>query len=151
RIGLARCLSRDSTEGDTNALAALSPVFEALAAPDLSPEIRLEAYSLRAQIRGHQAQLDEAIGDMAIALAQVDCLRPHRCGGGRWRAALLARHLPLFDRMMEWQVARGDVAGAFATHERARARVLLDQIAAAGIDLGRGIPGPEMKALRATE
>jgi hypothetical protein len=128
--------------------AAAPLVVRAIAILDSTgtyPETRLEAYALRARWHAGRGRKAEALADADRALAEVDTLRAHRGGGDETRAQFLARRLDLFDRAIAWRLDGGDVAGGLETHERARARVLLDQIAAGGVDLAAGI-APDVRA-----
>jgi CHAT domain-containing protein/tetratricopeptide (TPR) repeat protein len=119
------------------------------------PDARLDAYAQRAEWQASRGRRDLAIADMTVALAAMDSLRAWRGGGDETRAAFVAGRLELVDRMVEWQLEQGDAGAALATHERARARVLLDQIVASGVDLRAGIPadvlGPLENAERTAE
>jgi CHAT domain-containing protein/tetratricopeptide (TPR) repeat protein len=135
-----------------------APIARALAILDSSrayPDARLDAHALRAEGEARRGELDAAIADMAVALAWMDSLRARRGGGDETRAAFVSARLPLVDRMVDWQLERGAVDAALETHERGRARVLLDQIAASGVDLRAGIPpavlAPLADAERAAE
>ena len=115
------------------------------------PESRLDAYALRAEWEAHRGQRKEAISDMRVALAAIDSLRLWRGGGDETRAGFVAQQLARYDELMTWQLDAGDVAGAFETHERGRARVLLDQIASSGVDVRAGIPPEILAPLAAAE
>jgi tetratricopeptide (TPR) repeat protein len=119
------------------------------------PEARLDAYAMRAEREAGLGHRPAAIADMAVALAAMDSLRARRGGGDETRASFIAGRLGLIDRMVEWQIEQGEIEAALQTHERGRARVLLDQIAGSGVDLRAGIPGevlaPLVTAERAAE
>jgi tetratricopeptide (TPR) repeat protein len=150
-VELARCLSADPAAGDAAARPELERALAVLEGGDAYPEARLEAYALRGAMRGRAGDPEGERADLARALDEVDSLRAGRGGGETVRAAFVGRHLALYDRMVELCVDAGDPERAYAAHERARARVLLDQIAAARVDLRRGIPAAERDALERDE
>jgi hypothetical protein len=63
----------------------------------------------------------------------------------------VATHLDLFDQMLAWRLENGEIARALDAHERARARVLLDQLAAGSVNLRAGIPPDVLAQLDARE
>ncbi|MCC6348514.1 MAG: CHAT domain-containing protein [Candidatus Eisenbacteria bacterium] len=115
------------------------------------PDARLDAYAQRARWHGARGERDPAMRDMAVALAARDSLRAWRGGGDQTRAAYMASQLDLVDLMVGWQLEAGEVDAALATHERSRARTLLDQIAASGVDLRAGIPAARRMPLETHE
>ena len=134
--------------------APAAPLARAIAILDSSrayPDARLDAYAQRARWRARRGERDAAIRDMAVALAARDSLRASRGGGDETRTAYMAGQLELADLMVGWQLDAGDVEAALATHERGRARALLDQIAASGVDLRAGIPAAELGPLEERE
>ena len=151
RAALARCLAGDPRAGDATAAPLLARAIAVLDSSPSYPDARLDAWSLRAQMNSRANRRADAISDMRRALAAVDSLRARRGGGEQTRAGFVAGHHALYDELMGWQLEAGDVAGAFETHERARARALLDQISASGVNLRAGIPSDELSGLDATE
>lgn len=134
--------------------AADAPLARAVAILDSSrayPDARLDAHAQRAERDAARGDLGAATADMRVALALLDSLRSRRGGDERTRVAFVANRLALFDRMLAWQLRQGDVAGALGTHERGRARVLLDQLAAGGVDLRASIPPALRGPLEAEE
>lgn len=115
------------------------------------PEATLEALALEARAAERAGDRDGAIRRMRAATGRVDLLRASRGGGAATRAAFLGSQLALYDDLIAWQLEAGDVAGAFESRERARARALLDQIAGGGVDFRSGVPAAELAELdRAT-
>ena len=151
RVALARCLAEDPRAGDAAAAALLARAIAVLDSSPSYPDARLDAWSLHARMNSRANRRADAISDMRRALAAVDSLRARRGGGEQTRAGFVAGHHALYDELMGWQLEAGDVAGAFETHERARARALLDQISASGVNLRAGIPPDELAGLDATE
>jgi len=144
----ALALEPDAADAAGAALARALAILDSTAA---WPDARVDALALRASGHARRGARDAAIRDMAAALAAVDSLRALRGGGNETRAAYVAGQLERVDALVGWQLAAGDVEGAFATHERSRARVLLDQVAASGVDLRAGIPPGELEPLAAAE
>ncbi len=147
-VDQARARVGRDPDGET---AALTRAISTLDSTRVHPDARLDAYALRAEWQSRRGQRAAAIADMAVALAAMDSLRLRRGGGDDTRAAFVAGRLGLLDRMVGWQIEQGDVEGALETHERGRARVLLDQIAASGVDLRTGIPAEVLGPLAAAE
>jgi len=115
------------------------------------PEARVEARALRARWSAAAGDLRAARVDLGLALQEIDTLRARRGGGDPTRARFLAEQEGLFDLMVGWQLAAGDLEGAYQTHERARSRLLLEQIAIAGVDLRAGIPRSVLDPLERRE
>lgn len=151
RVDLARCLSRDPAAGDAAALPELERAIATLDSSRAYPETRLDAYALRAELRERRGEPAAAIADLVVALDAVDALRPGRGGGEQTRAGFMAQNLDRFDRMVRLRLASGDLPAAIETHERARARVLLEQIASGGVDLRAGIAPATLEPLEARE
>lgn len=140
RLAIARVRAGDPARGDAAAAAPLAAALAVLERSPGHPEARLEALALAARLTWRAGNRDSAIRAMSAALEAMEGLRARRGGGGATRQHFVAAHLSLVDDLLAWQIERGDAAGAFATRERARARTLLDQLAAAGVDLAAGIP-----------
>lgn len=146
----ARVLASSGASG-AERFATLDRAIAILGPSRMHPEARLDAHALRADAWAQAGQLDRAIADLSAALAIMDSLRGHRGGGDRTRAGFIASRLGLVDQMVGWQLERGDAAAALAAHERGRARVLLDQIAAGGVAIRAGIPEAVLAPLLAEE
>ena len=134
--------------GAGDAPAALAEVDRAIAILDRStafPEGRADAHALRARFLRRAGDLDAAIASLATSLELVEQLRPQTGGSERTRAERWASYLGLFDRMVDWQLEAGRPGEALASAERGRARVLLDQLAAARVDIRGQVP-PEILA-----
>jgi len=99
------------------------------------PNLRGQAYSLRAQLRKKKNDLNGALSDLAEALRVVDHLRPQIGGGEETRAGFFEKYSDHFSRMVTWQLEAGQFEKALEYSERGRTRVLLDQLAANKIDL----------------
>jgi len=133
-VGSARC--RPATDaGRKQALADTTRALEILAESRAQSTARIEALALRSDLLA-KADPVASQHDLDEALAAVETLRPHRGGGETVRAEFFSRYAPLFEKSVRAKVAAGDVDGAVRTVERARARVLLDQLAAAHVGEG---------------
>src|SRR5262245_9437130 len=151
RVELARCLSLDPARGDTAAAPLLDRAITALDPGGADPAARLDAHALRARLRARAGHTDEAIADIEVALALVDTLRASHGGGDQSRGSFMARHLDLYHSMVTWKLARGDLSGALEAHERARARILLDQLSAGAVSLRAGIAPDVLAPLESKE
>lgn len=150
-VELARCLALGPPGGVVAAAPVLDRALEVLDAAQAYPEARLDAHALRARLRARDGRLDQAIADLSTALASVDTLRARRGGGDRVRGSFIARHLDLYHQMVVWRLESGDIAGALEAHERARARILLDQLVAGAVNLRAGIPADVLAPLERDE
>jgi tetratricopeptide (TPR) repeat protein len=150
-VDLARCQLHDPHGSITDATAALDRALGILAPGAVYPETRMEAWALRAELRHRSRDPDGALVDLDRALAALDTLRASRGGGEETRAAFVARHLELYDTMVEWRLERGELDRALDEHERARARTLAEQIATSGVDFAAGLPAERRAALEQRE
>ena len=122
-----------------------------LEATPAEPRAQAAAYAMRATLEQRAYAPARARADLARALVILEGLRPEAGGGEHTRARAFARFQGEFERMVDWQVQAGDVAQAFDYAERARGRVLLDQLSAGGVDLRSGIEPAERRRLEARE
>ncbi len=104
------------------------------------PRKRVEAYVLRARLLKDRGRLPDAMNDLAEALRSSEALRPQIGGGEETRAGFFEKYSNHFDRMVAWQLEVGQIEKALAYAERGRARIFLDQLAVAQIDLLNSIP-----------
>ncbi len=143
---LARCAA---LRGDQPAhiLEMADRALGILGSTSAYPEARIDGLALKAEALALQGDLAGARARMAEALAEVEELRPRTGGGEGTRAEFLSRYTGYSDEMVAWQVEAGDPAAALETAERARARVLLDQLAAGRVDLRHGIPEEVLRPL----
>jgi CHAT domain-containing protein/tetratricopeptide (TPR) repeat protein len=138
-VSLARQAKAARGFGDAQANRWIERAVAILDSTRAYPEARAEAHAARARWKASSGDLGAAMTDLDVALREVDTLRTRRGGGDLARVSILARQSGLFDLMIGWKLASGDIAGAYETHERARSRLLLDQIAASGVNLRAGI------------
>lgn len=146
--GLARCLSAADPARHQEALALTAHALEALGRSPAHPEARIEALTLRAELLDRSGERDRAIDALSLALDGVEVLRPALAFGDSQRARQFAGFGELYFRIASWQVEAGDPEKAFESMERAKARVFLDQLAAARVDLTQGIPADRLEQLR---
>ncbi|MDX1623787.1 MAG: CHAT domain-containing tetratricopeptide repeat protein [Gemmatimonadota bacterium] len=109
--------------------------IEILEAVPIYPEMRISAYLGRGRLHKKRGSVDEAMRDLAEGLEQVERLRPLSGGDERTRSEFFVRFSEDFDRMVDWLLSDQRIEDAFEYAERARARVLLDQLSGAGIDI----------------
>lgn len=134
---LARCLTLQGE--DRRALEMAQQALGVLARTSAYPDAKVDALALKAEILKRQGNTPAALATLAEALTGVEEMRPHTGGDEGMRAEFLGRYVGYFNEMAAWQIEAGQLAQAFETAERVRARVLLDQLAAGRVDLRRGI------------
>lgn len=117
----------------------------------VSPGLRSTSYYWRSQLAWKQGDLDAAEKDLLHALELAEQQRSHISGGAEARAEAFAQYRRAYEQMVALQVAKGDVAAAFRAAERGRARSLIDQMAAAHVDLLAGLPAEEVRRLNERE
>lgn len=135
---LARTLYLAGGARDVEALALVERAIEVLESSTAYPQVLAEAYAVRADLLDRAGDRAGAVAMIEEAIELVEDLRPIS-GGEAARAELLGRYAGYYDRMVGWQVAGGRPAEAFRWSERGRARVLLEQLALAGVDLRSAI------------
>jgi CHAT domain-containing protein len=95
-----------------------------------------------------KAEATAALDDALLALEQQ---RTQVSGGELERAEFFGGWTFLFELMVSWQYELRQPAEAFRAMERSRARVLLDQMQTAGLDLLTGLPKQEARRFRQQE
>ena len=149
-LALAEALDRSPTRA-AEVLALVDRAVAILEVTLAEPRAQASAYALRATLEMRAQAKERARADLARALDILEGLRAEASGGEHTRARSFARFQGEFQRMVEWQVQAGDVPRAFDFAERARGRALLDQLAAARVDLRSGIEPAERSRLEARE
>ncbi len=147
--GLARCLHASGAGHDAPALQLLKRACDILDATHAEPEARIEAHATRAFLLADRGDLRAAVGSMAIALDQVEVLRPKRGAAEASRVRFLAGHSHDADAMVRWCLSLGETGRAIEVVERLRARAFLDRVAGAEMDVLADVPAAERTALEA--
>ena len=142
----AACRPKDAA-GRRAARTELDRAIGILEGSEAHPAVEAEALETRARLL-RPTDREQAGKDLEAAIGVVEQMRPHRGGGESARASFLGRYKRLYDLAVRWDVEDGSADRALVTAERARARVLLDQLNAAGV--GAAVRDPEM-ARRLTE
>jgi CHAT domain-containing protein/tetratricopeptide (TPR) repeat protein len=148
---LARTLHEEGPGHDGDALALAERAVLILSATSAYPEARTDALALQAEILRRRGDEDGALSSMAAALQVVEDQRPRTGGSEATRAEFLARYAGYFRRMASWLLEADRLSEAIDYAERGRARVLLDQLALAHVDLARDIPPGAREPLEARE
>lgn len=139
-VGLARCLFARLNPDLETARRLSGDALKILDATHVFPEARLDALLLTAEISHQEGDTRRAQAILAAALEGAEELRRGSSVDDRGRAAFFADYSPAFEKMVAWSLERGDVATAIQSSERFRARVLLEQMRLAGVDLMAGLP-----------
>lgn len=150
-VGVARARARVDGIGDPEVGALLDEALERLRESPVAVGERARAQSLRARhlrATGQPALAREVMGE---ALETAEALRASRGGGDESRLAFLAEFRAAACELVDWLIEDGDVDAAFREAERIKARVLRDQIAAAGVNLRAGIPRTVLEPLEDEE
>jgi CHAT domain-containing protein len=137
---MARCRYAEGPAADAEAADLLERAVSILSANRIYPEALADALALQALVRRRRGDADGALRAMGEALGVIEELRPRRGGSEATRAEFAARHAAHFHQMATWQLGAGRLAEALRSVERGRARVLLDQLALARVDLDQGVP-----------
>ncbi len=125
--------------------------IEILQHAKVMPIQQFKCYQLRGELAWHRDRKQDAIADLQRAIDIADVQRGHASGADTERAEAVAQFGNAYEEMIEWQRQLGNVAEAFATAERSRARTLVDQMAASHLDLLAGLPERETGSLRPRE
>lgn len=131
----------------TSARAAADREVQIVTAASGSPTDRCEALQRRALIDWQRDARDSAMADMRQAMNFVDQQRGLSSGTDQDRALFFTRFADVYETMFRWQVELNDAAGAFATLERSRARVLNELLFNHAADLLSDVPANESRAL----
>ncbi|MEM3433858.1 MAG: CHAT domain-containing protein [Candidatus Methanomethyliaceae archaeon] len=111
----------------------------------------LECYYLRARCRWESGSREGALEDIREAMRVAEQLRGSAGGTEEESAWMFGQYADVFEQMVAWQSELGGKPAAFEAMERARARVLMDQMRAAGVDPYAGMPEDEARMLRERE
>ena len=147
----ATCAARAPQASAAAVLEMAQSALEPLRATSLYPEQEAAMLSLQAEQLWKLSRRDEAIASQREAVGLLESLRP-RAGGSEWtRAGFFRRHADEFDKLAIWLLDQNQPAEALAAAERGRARALLDQLAAARVDLRAEIPEARRRDLTQRE
>ncbi len=143
----AACLGRSASASPSLVLEQARAALAPLRATSLYPEQEAGMLSLEAVQLWKLGQRDAAIASQREAVDTLESLRP-RAGGSEWtRAGFFRRHADEFDRLAIWLLDQGKPADALVAAERGRARSLLDQLAAAHVDVRSEMPQAQREQL----
>ena len=112
---------------------------------------RFASYNLRADLRWQTGRQTEALADLNLALVLAESQRAQLGGIDQQRAQAFERFSTAYERMIAWQHELDNVDAVLDAAERSRARGLIEQIAATGLDLMAGLPEAEATRLRQRE
>lgn len=104
------------------------------------PQTKIWAHAALSRDKWDLGDRRGAVADLEEALRGVEELRVNASGGDLSKTQFFESFHPLYDLMVAWQVETGDVQRAVETAERGRARALLDQLSAVGLDLLATVP-----------
>jgi len=135
-----------------NAGAALERVDEALrlARTVANPGAEHKALYVRAHALQRAGRLDDAIGAIATAIEGVETTRT-LMRRSELRTSYLTTVRRYFDLAIDVLNQKGEVAAAFEMSERARARTLLEGLAASAAKIEKGVDPALTKELRAVQ
>ncbi len=116
-----------------------------------SPQLRAEAYHIRAQYAWKVKRRSEALADLEKALDLVETARVQASGTGVEKAAFFGGFDYMYEQMVAYQAEQDDASGVLRTIERSHARSLLEEFSVAGTDLDAGRSVEERERLAARE
>jgi len=146
-VALAAARSAQGDEGPSVAETMVIDALRVLESTGVRLDARIDAYALRADLWWRRGAKAHAYMSLDRAISTAEHLRAQSGGGVLTRAEYQKQWLKLYDRMIAWRLADAPDT-AFMYAERARARVLLDELAASGADLEAGIPSDVLDPLR---
>lgn len=112
-----------------------------------APCDQAHAHHLRAQVAWKTGRRTEALADMEKAMHFAEVQRARSSGREADRAWVFGGYADVFAWMALWQAEMGNFSEALDAIERSRARSMVDQMAARGIDLRAGVPEQEANSL----
>jgi len=140
KAALARCLFDRPNPDFKTAQTLTQEALQVLDATRVFPEAQLEALLLSAEILHQQGDTRHAREVLATAVRGAETLRRVSSVDEHGRAAFFADYAPAFEKMVAWTLEQGDVPAAIEFTERFRARVLLEQMRLARVDVMAGLP-----------
>ncbi len=146
----ARCLL-DRGGDATHIRALVDEALEVLILGGPHPAERSDALAILAELEYQHGELDAAVESMRQAVAGVEAMRVETGGSDTARAASFSHWSRYFERLVAWELERGQIHQALEISERRRARVFLEQLAAGRVDLRRSIPAARLAVLEAED
>ena len=125
--------------------------LQILERPDFDPDLKQKCYRLQASLSWDTNRRSEAVAALRQALDLAEQLRSKSSGSEHQRATFFGSFASFYERMVDWQTELADPAEVLEAMERCRCRVLVDQMAAQGVDLLAGVPAEEADKLREAE
>jgi CHAT domain-containing protein/tetratricopeptide (TPR) repeat protein len=115
------------------------------------PQWRIEAYSIRSRVLEWLGDRERALEDLEEAIRDVEELRPRAAGAEEGQVRFFEGFAELYDRMVRLQLEDDNFESALEFAERGRARLLLDQLELARVDLRSSLPSDLRQSLEARE
>lgn len=115
------------------------------------PDRKLKVLQLRARLAWQAGDKDDAVRDVAAAIALAEDLRGSASGYEMDAARHFSKFSSAFEQMIAYQLTLRNVDEAFRTAEQARSRALVDQMQLHGTDLLAGLPKAEASVFRQRE
>ncbi|MGD9724014.1 MAG: tetratricopeptide repeat protein [Pirellulales bacterium] len=109
------------------------------------------SYGSRAEMRWKMNDRPQAIDDLRRCLDLVEQLRKRASGGEKDRATYFGTMDSYYELMVSWQSALNQPGEVLAAMERGRARSLVDQMNAQGINLLEGLPAEQVQEFTSRE
>lgn len=138
--------------GRTNeALALMDQALGILGNVSARPSVVCDAHRVRGKIGWKLGRHEAAVADFGEAMKVADQIRVFSLGGEHERAQAFSDTRTIYTDVFELYLAAGKIGAAFEVSERGRGRSLVDQLAAAHVDLLEGVPPQEAQRLREAE
>jgi CHAT domain-containing protein/tetratricopeptide (TPR) repeat protein len=112
------------------------------------PGARSSGYLLRAKVQRALGKADLALADLARAIELTEEERGKLSGSEQDRSASFEHSSDRYELMVAWQTELNQIDQAYEFLERGRARSLVDQLHAQGIDLLADVPADVADKLR---
>ncbi len=130
------------------ALKLVDGVIERTSTASINPDTTSRVFALQSRLAWQANEPAKAIEALAKAIASAEEQRALASGSELEQGALFARYYELYQDMFAWQVEIGNLGGAFAIAEQARARSLVDQMGQQGADPFAGVRADLREAFR---
>jgi CHAT domain-containing protein/tetratricopeptide (TPR) repeat protein len=140
---------KENTPGELG--EKINQALKILEQTTVRPDVEMKAHLIQARRKFLDGDLEGAISHQAEALELVENLRP-RVGRGETGSVLLfEKYNEEFDRMVDWQLEKGNFEVALQFVEKARARIFQDQMAASSVNWKIRIPHEVVEDLEKRE